>query len=127
MKITHTFTIVSSAIILATGCASNQERNSRSSETSSSLDYGDSASFATSASTSSSQSSPTTTPGGSISESDRQLTTQVQQQLGNDPTLAAVAPHIQITAQNGTITLMGNVKSDQEKEKIETAVRNIGG
>src|SRR4051812_44157472 len=100
MKITHPFTIIFSAIILATGCASNQERQTRSSERSS-VDYGDTASYASSANSlsrgdSASAGSQSYTPGanqtaaatstpGAGSDSDRQLTAQVQQQLNSDP------------------------------------------
>ena len=143
MKIAHRLAIVSSAIILAAGCASNQERYSRNSETSSSPNDARFTSFETTASTSSGrnsvengsqsyapgggQISGATTPATSVSETDRQLTAQVQQQLQSDPGLAAVAPNIQITAQNGTVTLMGNVPSDREKEKLEATVRGVVG
>jgi osmotically-inducible protein OsmY len=36
-------------------------------------------------------------------------------------------PRIQITAQNGTVTLSGNVSSEQEKQRIETTVKGTGG
>jgi hyperosmotically inducible protein len=134
MKIVQRLTIVTSAVMLAAGCASNKDRN----ETSSSGNYDGTASYQTTASNSSSknnleyapgesQTSGAPTPATSASEADRQLTAQVQQQLQADAAFAAVAPNLQITAQNGTITLKGNVPSDQEKEKLEATIRNIAG
>src|SRR5258705_1794022 len=145
MKIAHTLTIVSSTLILAAGCTSSEQRNARSNDAGFSSTYGGTTSYETSAPTTSSQNPAQTgsqsyAPGASQtsaaastqgtatqSETDRQLATQVQQQLRNDPTLATVAPNIQITAQNGTITLIGKVPSDREKEQIETTIRSIGG
>jgi len=66
-----------------------------------------------------------TAPGAS-SETDRTLVSQVRTELNKDASLAAIVPTIQITAQNGTVTLSGNVPSEQEKQKIEAAVKNAG-
>ena len=50
----------------------------------------------------------------------------MQAELNKDATLAAIVPTIQITAQNGTVTLSGKVPSEQEKQKIEAAVKSAG-
>ncbi|MEY2428172.1 MAG: hyperosmotically inducible periplasmic protein [Verrucomicrobiota bacterium] len=134
MKIVQRLTIVTSAVMLAAGCASNKDRN----ETSSSGNYEGTTSYQTTASNSSSKNNQEYAPGESqtsgaptaatsASEADRQLTAQVQQQLQADAAFAAIAPNLQITAQNGTITLKGNVPSDQQKEKLEAAIRDIAG
>src|SRR5205085_6056045 len=55
------------------------------------------------------------------------MVTQVQQQLSQDPSLAALVPNLQISFANGTVTLAGNVPSEQEKQKIETIVKSTTG
>jgi osmotically-inducible protein OsmY len=45
----------------------------------------------------------------------------------NDPTLAPVAPQIQINAANGIVTLSGTVKSEQEKTRIADVIRQTSG
>lgn len=124
MNIVHKLTIVSSAIILAAGCSSNQERRA-SNKSGSSPAYSSSTSDESST-TSSSITAPTAGQEG-LSESDRTLTTQVQGLLKNEGTVAVIAPNIQIMAQNGTVTLSGSVKSDQEKQRMESTVRSIPG
>src|SRR5262249_596627 len=61
------------------------------------------------------------------SSADQGLTSQVQQSLSNDPSLVSVAPKVLVSAQNGAVTLSGNVSSDQEKQRIESLVKNTSG
>src|SRR5437588_12267051 len=117
MKIANRLTIVSSLLLVA-GCA-HHERYSRYNENnpsySSSTTYTAPSGAATEQSTTpstgvgASAQASATTQGQGFSDTDRTLTTQVQQSLYNDPTLDTVAPNIQITAPNGTVTLSGNV------------------
>jgi osmotically-inducible protein OsmY len=124
MNIAKRLTIVSSAIILAAGCSSNQERRASYSESGSSPAY----SGATSDERVTSSSIAARTAGQEgPSESDRTLTTQVQALLKNEGTVAVIAPNLQIMAQNGTVTLSGSVKSDQEKQRMESTIRSISG
>src|SRR5207249_6686201 len=41
--------------------------------------------------------------------------------------LAPLVPNLQISFQNGTVVLAGNVPSEQEKQKIETIVKSTTG
>src|SRR5258708_691042 len=66
-----------------------------------------------------SQSQTSTSVGGKV-EGDASLTTQVQQSLKNDSSLASISSGIMVNAQNGTVTLTGNVPSEQDKQKIES-------
>jgi osmotically-inducible protein OsmY len=138
MKIAYKLAIVCSAMILAAGCRSNQERASRNENYSAGSSSYESGATTSSSTTSGQPGDQSLTPGSSqssagnasqsgLTESDRMLSRQVQQQLQNDPSLAAAAPSIQVSAQNGTVILSGNVKSDQDKEKIESTVRGITG
>jgi len=52
---------------------------------------------------------------------------QVKQTLTADPTLALVAPQIQIKDENGKVTLMGTVANEQQKQIIETLAKSTTG
>src|SRR6266850_8045849 len=58
---------------------------------------------------------------------DSALVSQVRAALNNDTTLVTVAPPIQVTAQNGTVTLSGSVANDQQKQTIEHLVKGTSG
>ena len=136
MKIANRLAIVSS-LLLAAGCAHhdkysryNESNPSYSSSTTITAPSGAATEQSTTPSTgvgASAQSSTTIPSQGFSSDTDRSLTTQVQQSLYNDPTLAVIAPSIQITAQSGTLTLTGNVKDEQQKQRIESMVKNTTG
>jgi hyperosmotically inducible periplasmic protein len=121
MKISSNLTIVAS-ILLVAGCA-NHERQAKFSES-----YPNYASSTTSAGNAAGTSqfqgtSEFQTRGGS----DQMLVTQVQNALNKDTNLAIIAPRIEVTAQNGTVTLSGSVPSDQDKQRIEAAVKSTAG
>jgi hyperosmotically inducible periplasmic protein len=59
--------------------------------------------------------------------SDRQLAAQIRRALVQDKSLSTSAHNIKIIAQNGTVTLKGPVKSEQEKEAIEAKAAEIAG
>src|SRR5262249_19541716 len=42
-------------------------------------------------------------------------------------TLSSVVPNVQMTVQNGTLTLSGSVPSEQEKTRIETIAKGVPG
>src|SRR6266576_5279141 len=121
MKISSNLTIVAS-ILLVAGCG-HQERQAKFSES-----YPNYASSTTSAGNAAGTSqfqgtSEFQTRGGS----DQTLVTQVQNSLNKDTSLATIAPRIEVTAQNGTVTLSGSVPSDQDKQRIEAAVKSTAG
>jgi osmotically-inducible protein OsmY len=124
MRVAHRLAIVSSAIILAAGCSSNQERRAS---------YNDNFASPAYAGSTSSESSPSssiaaaTASQGSPSEADRTLTAQVQGLLTNENTVAVISPNLLIRTQKGTVILSGSVKSEAEKQRIEGTIRNISG
>jgi hyperosmotically inducible periplasmic protein len=59
--------------------------------------------------------------------SDRQLAQQIRRAVVKDKSLSTSAHNIKIIAQNGTVTLKGPVKSEQEKEAIEAKATEIAG
>lgn len=56
-----------------------------------------------------------------------EMTSKIRARLQNDNTLSADARNIQITFDEGTAILKGNVNSDSEKTKIETIVQQVDG
>jgi osmotically-inducible protein OsmY len=60
-------------------------------------------------------------------EADRTLGQQVVQELRTDTTLAALLPKIRLNVESGKITLSGTVKSEDQKQKIESAVKRVTG
>ncbi len=140
MKLAKYFAVASSLLLIA-GCSHKEEHHARYSEFpayggSSTTSASSSSTYQTGTGASSSSPQPTTsstasstspTLGQGQTQGDRALVAQVQQNLSQDTTLATVAPTIQISAQNGTITLSGNVSSEQEKQRIETTVKGTGG
>jgi len=114
MKISSKLSIVAS-VLLTAGCA-HQERQAPYSEGNPSSSY---------------VATPTTSGSASTSQfqgtSDQTLVRQVQDSLNKNSTLATIAPRIEVTAQNGTVTLSGSVPSDQDKQRIETMVKSTAG
>src|SRR5512141_236399 len=52
--------------------------------------------------------------------SDRHLTAQIRREIVKDKSLSTSAHNVKIIAQNGTVTLKGAVKSEAEKQTIES-------
>src|SRR6266567_1746833 len=109
MKISSKLTIVLS-VLLTAGCA-HQERQAQYNEGYPSSGYV--ATPTTSGSTSTGQFQGTSQ--FQNQGSDQTLVRQVQDSLNKDTALATIAPRIEVTAQNGTVTLSGSVPSDQDK------------
>jgi hyperosmotically inducible periplasmic protein len=59
--------------------------------------------------------------------SDRQLTAQIRRAIVKDKSLSTDAHNVKIIAQGGNVTLKGAVKSDAEKQAIESKARQIAG
>src|SRR5207237_6212235 len=58
---------------------------------------------------------------------DRSLADLVRQQFNRYGSLAAIAPNVQVSARNGTVTLNGTVPSEQDRKMIEAMVANTPG
>jgi hyperosmotically inducible protein len=59
--------------------------------------------------------------------SDRQLTAQIRREIVKDKSLSTSAHNVKIITQNGAVTLKGAVKSDAEKQAIESKATQIAG
>jgi osmotically-inducible protein OsmY len=59
--------------------------------------------------------------------SDRQLTAQIRRAIVKDKSLSTDAHNVKVIAQGGNVTLKGPVKSDAEKQAIESKVTQIAG
>jgi osmotically-inducible protein OsmY len=58
---------------------------------------------------------------------DRQLTAQIRRAIVKDKSLSTTAHNVKIIAQNGSVTLKGPVKSEEEKQAIESKATEIAG
>jgi len=58
---------------------------------------------------------------------DRELARQIRRAVVNDKSLSTDAHSVKIIAQNGSVTLKGAVKSDEEKQAIESKATGIAG
>jgi osmotically-inducible protein OsmY len=61
----------------------------------------------------------------SSAKSDRQLTAKLRRAIVADKGLSMYGHNIKIITQNGTVTLKGPVKSDEEKQKIESDAAGV--
>jgi hyperosmotically inducible protein len=59
--------------------------------------------------------------------SDRQLTQKIRRAVIEDKSLSTSAHNVKIISQNGTVTLKGPVKSEEEKQTIESKATQIAG
>jgi hyperosmotically inducible periplasmic protein len=59
--------------------------------------------------------------------SDRQLTAQIRRAIVKDKSLSTTAHNVKIISQNGAVTLKGPVKSEEEKQAIESKATEIAG
>jgi osmotically-inducible protein OsmY len=123
--------ILASPVLLAAGCAYN-ERTSRygevpvyGDEVVSTPDYTPTTPAAPVYSTTRvSQGSGAT---GLMTDSDRELVTSVRHQFDRYGDLSGLAPNIQVTALNGTVTLTGSVPNERDRQMVEAMVRNTAG
>jgi len=58
---------------------------------------------------------------------DRQLTQKIRRAVVEDKSLSTSAHNVKIISQNGTVTLKGPVKSEEEKQTIESKATQIAG
>jgi hyperosmotically inducible periplasmic protein len=62
-----------------------------------------------------------------MSKPDRELTRKIRRAVVSDKNLSVEAHNIHISAQDGAVTLIGTVKSDDEKKSIEDKATGIAG
>ena len=62
-----------------------------------------------------------------MSKADRELTAKIRKAVVGDKTLSVAAHNVHIAAQDGTVTLKGNVKSEEEKKAVEDKATEIAG
>ncbi len=60
-------------------------------------------------------------------KSDREVARQIRRAIVKDKALSSSAHNIKVIAQNGTVTLKGPVRSDEEKQAIETKAAEVAG
>ena len=58
---------------------------------------------------------------------DRELARQIRHAIVKDNSLSTDAHNVKIIAQNGSVTLEGAVKSDEEKQAIESKATELAG
>ena len=59
--------------------------------------------------------------------SDRETTRQVRRAVMKDKSLSVYAHNVKIITQNGMVTLRGPVRSEEEKQAIETKAKQVAG
>jgi hyperosmotically inducible periplasmic protein len=62
-----------------------------------------------------------------MSKADRELTRKIRRAVVSDKDLSLEAHNINISAQDGAVTLVGTVKTDDEKKAIEDKATEIAG
>lgn len=58
---------------------------------------------------------------------DRTLSQQVRKAIMDDKTLSTYAHNVKVISQNGTVTLRGPVRSEDEKAAIEAKAKGVAG
>ncbi len=60
-------------------------------------------------------------------KADRELTQKIRESVVADKSLSMSAHNVKIISRNGTVTLRGKVKSDEEKKAIEAKATETAG
>ncbi|MGA2812655.1 MAG: BON domain-containing protein [Candidatus Acidiferrum sp.] len=71
--------------------------------------------------------SATTADAQKMNPADRELTRKIRSSIYKDKALSTYAHNIKIISQNGTVTLKGPVRSDDEKAAIDAKATAIAG
>jgi len=58
---------------------------------------------------------------------DRELTRKIRQALVKDKDLSTYAHNVKVIARNGTVTLKGPVRSEEEKKAVEAKAAEVAG
>lgn len=60
-------------------------------------------------------------------DADRKITQQIRQAIVKDKSLSTYGHNVKVITQNGTVTLRGPVRSEEEKKTIESRAEEIAG
>lgn len=60
-------------------------------------------------------------------QADRELTQKIRESIVGDKSLSIAAHNVKVISRNGTVTLKGKVKSDDEKKAIEDKATAVAG
>jgi len=60
-------------------------------------------------------------------KTDRELARHIRKALVNDKSLSTYAHNVKVIAQNGTVTLRGPVRSEDEKKTVEQKTAEVAG
>ncbi|MCU1275984.1 MAG: putative phosphoslipid binding protein [Bryobacterales bacterium] len=63
----------------------------------------------------------------SNAKTDRELTRKIRQALVKDKDLSTYAHNVKVIARNGTVTLKGPVRSEEEKKAVEAKAAEVAG
>jgi hyperosmotically inducible protein len=58
---------------------------------------------------------------------DRELTRDIRKAITSDKSLSTYARNVKVVAQNGSVTLRGPVRSEEEKQSIEQKAAGVAG
>jgi hyperosmotically inducible periplasmic protein len=59
--------------------------------------------------------------------SDRDIARQIRQSIMSDKSLSTYAHNVKVISQNGMVTLKGPVRSEEEKQSVETKAVEVAG
>lgn len=133
MKITQAVTMAS-ALLLAAGCAHEQQRAqydesmspAYSGRTGESGNGGNN-NMSPPSSSASEQVSGNVVAGKSGSASDNTIVAEVRESLQRNAEIAPIVPNIQISANNGAVVLSGSVQSEEQKRQIGALALQASG
>jgi hyperosmotically inducible protein len=60
-------------------------------------------------------------------QSDREIAQKIRQSIVQDKSLSTYAHNVKVIAENGTVTLKGPVRSDEEKTAVEAKATAVAG
>ena len=60
-------------------------------------------------------------------QSDREIARKIRQSIVQDKSLSTYAHNVKVIAENGTVTLKGPVRSDEEKTAVEAKATAVAG
>ena len=144
MKITHAVIMVGSALLLAGGCAPEQQHQARhegiiapaySPDGTRLPDsyYGENAPNNTPKAANKTQSPPYVSreppcpPSAHVKRSDNSIAADAREALLRNAEIAAIVPNIQITANNGVLRLSGSAQSEEQTRQIQSIVGRTKG
>ncbi len=70
---------------------------------------------------------PQTASTATQNKADRELTQQIRKAIVSDKSLSTQAHNVKILTRDGTVTLKGQVKTDDEKKAVEDKATSIAG